>query len=169
MCTSGIIQGLLVQETLTPTLSMAIMAPTNECGTCTLEMSYRQHGSADQCCCCCEQPPTTEMEHCGDSGLSEAATECGDTSGKQHGSADPCCKHPTTPVLEICGDSGMSQAATEGGGDRAPVRRGVLRDKILERLHIEMNQETRLREVRRPRTQMKLQSPLRLKLQSPLH
>ena len=132
------------------------VAPPNECGACALEKSYHQHGPADQCCCC-EHPLTTEMEHRGDSGLSEAATECGDTCGKQHGSANPCCcEHPTTPSLERCGDSGMYTAATEGGGNKAPVRRVVLSDKTLEQLHV----ETRLREVRRPRTQMKLQSPL---------
>ena len=93
------------------------------------------------------------LEHRGDSGLSEAATECG---GRTTASGP---EQPTTPASEHSGDLGLSEAATERSVTRTPpVRRVsvvVVCDMILEQFHV----EKRLREVGRPQRQMKLQSP----------
>jgi len=103
-------------------------------------------------------------EHRGDSGLSEAATERGDSglseaATERGGRATPSGpKQPTTTALEHRGDLRVSEAATERGGSTPTVRRVSavsLRDMILEQVHV----EKRLREVRRPQRQTKLQSP----------
>ena len=92
------------------------------------------------------------LEHRGDSGLSEAATERG---GRTTPSGP---EQPTTPASEHRDDLGLSEAATERGGRTPSVRHVsvvVLRDMILEQVHV----VKRLREVRRPQRQTKLQSP----------
>jgi|EP00802_Teleaulax_amphioxeia_P028048 hypothetical protein len=93
------------------------------------------------------------LEHRGDSGLSEAATECG---GRTTPSGP---EQPTTPAPEHSRDLGLSEAATERSVTRTPpVRRVsvvVVCDMFLEQFHV----EKRLREVGRPQRQMKLQSP----------